>query len=382
MTLGLSALVLVAGFATNTLLAHEIRPSIAELSVGFDGEIGEIRVSIALNLESVIARIGPGHEDTSQSKNAKKYDILRSYSPLQLRTTFRDHHERFLNGVTLNADGIRLGMAISTVNIPPVGDLDLARTSTVILSGKLPALARNLTWAWAREFGSSVIRIKGTRIENPNEQVVVFASFLRDGKESEPIPVKGLVPQTTIKVTSDYLETGFTHILPKGLDHILFVVGLFLLSTRLSSLVWQISSFTIAHTLTLGLAMAGVIELSPRIVEPLIAASIVYVGVENAFTSNLHRWRPVVVFAFGLLHGLGFAGVLTEIGLQPAHFLVGLVAFNVGVELGQLTIIASCFLAVGLWFREKSWYRTIITTPGSLLIALVGAWWFFERVYQ
>ena len=108
--------------------------------------------------------------------------------------------------------------------------------------------------------------------------------------------------------------------------------------------------------------------------------SIVYVAVENLFTSKLHPWRPVIVFAFGLLHGLGFAGILTEIGLPPSDFILGLIAFNVGVELGQLAVIALAFLAVG-WFINQSWYRARVVVPASLAIAAMGAWWCVERVF-
>jgi hypothetical protein len=117
------------------------------------------------------------------------------------------------------------------------------------------------------------------------------------------------------------------------------------------------------------------------IVEPLIAASITYVAIENIFTSGLTRWRPFIIFGFGLLHGLGFASVLGEIGLPDGQFVPALIGFNVGVELGQITVISLAFIAVGAWFRHKPWYRARISLPASGLIAAVGAWWFFERVF-
>ena len=140
------------------------------------------------------------------------------------------------------------------------------------------------------------------------------------------------------------------------------------------------TSFTLAHTITLALSIYGVLSLAPTIVEPLIALSIVYVGVENILTRELKPWRVVVVFLFGLLHGLGFAGVLTEIGLPRSEFLPALIAFNVGVELGQLAVIGIAFLAVGLWYRNRPWYRQRVTIPGSVLISLVGLYWFMERI--
>ena len=129
--------------------------------------------------------------------------------------------------------------------------------------------------------------------------------------------------------------TGFEHILPLGVDHILFVLGLFLLAAAWRPLLWQVSAFTLAHTMSLALSIAGVVSLPSRLVETLIAASIAYVAIENLATTKMQPWRPVLVFAFGLLHGLGFASVLRELGLPDGEWVSALVSFNVGVELGQ-----------------------------------------------
>lgn len=184
--------------------------------------------------------------------------------------------------------------------------------------------------------------------------------------------------ETVGEVVRNYLELGFVHIIPLGFDHILFVIGLFLLSPRLRELLWQISAFTVAHTLTLALGVTGVVSLPAAIVEPLIALSIVWVGVENLLTGRLHRWRIGVVFCFGLLHGLGFAGVLSEIGLSGTHFYSALLSFNVGVELGQLAVIVLCFLALG-WARQHAAYHRRVVVPASYAIALVAAYWVVER---
>ncbi len=192
---------------------------------------------------------------------------------------------------------------------------------------------------------------------------------------------RAVVPLSRWSIVRLYLRLGFTHILPRGLDHVLFVLGIFLLCVELKPVLWQVSAFTLAHTITLALTVYGVVSLPPRIVEPLIALSIVYVAVENVFTSKLHAWRPVVVFCFGLLHGMGFAGVLTEIGLPRSEFVPALLSFNLGVECGQLTVILAAFLAFGLPFRRKPWYRRRIVIPGSLLIAAVGLYWSVQRVF-
>lgn len=182
-----------------------------------------------------------------------------------------------------------------------------------------------------------------------------------------------------IPVARRYLVLGVEHIVPKGLDHILFVLGLFLLSVRWRPLLAQVTAFTLAHSITLALSLYGVFRLPPYIVEPLIAASIAYVGIENMLTDKLHRWRPIVVFAFGLLHGLGFAGVLMELGLPPQHFVPALIFFNVGVEVGQLMVLAAAFAAVGL-FYTKAWYRPLIAVPASACIAMVALYWTIDRL--
>jgi HupE / UreJ protein len=175
-----------------------------------------------------------------------------------------------------------------------------------------------------------------------------------------------------------FLRIGFTHIIPEGLDHILFVLGLFLLAPRLKPLLIQVTAFTVAHSITLGLCMAEIVQLDPRVVETTIAASIAFVAIENICYKELKPWRWIVVFCFGLIHGLGFASALKELGLPKGNFFSALISFNVGVELGQLTVIAVA-AALTVWFWKKPWYRTAIVIPCSVIIAGVGLFWAVQR---
>jgi hypothetical protein len=177
-----------------------------------------------------------------------------------------------------------------------------------------------------------------------------------------------------------YVIVGFHHIVPEGQDHILFVLGLFLFSARIKPLLWQVSAFTVAHSITLGLAIYGVVRLPSAITEPLIAASIVFVAVENIFTREIKPWRYVVVFCFGLVHGLGFASAFADVGLPRQNFLVGLLGFNVGVECGQIAVITCAFLVIG-WFRNRPWYRCGIVIPASSVIALIALFWTVQRIF-
>ncbi|MEO1031626.1 MAG: HupE/UreJ family protein [Bacteroidota bacterium] len=177
-----------------------------------------------------------------------------------------------------------------------------------------------------------------------------------------------------------FIKAGIDHIVPKGLDHILFVLGLFFSSLIFRSLLWQVTAFTLAHTITLALAALDIVQVPSAIVEPLIALSIVWVAVENCLFKKTNKWRPLIVFGFGLLHGLGFAAVLGEYGLPKGNLVPSLLAFNIGVELGQLLVLIAAAALVS-FIRRKSWYRQRIQIPASIMIALVGLFWFVERVF-
>ena len=177
-----------------------------------------------------------------------------------------------------------------------------------------------------------------------------------------------------------FVGLGYVHILPHGLDHILFVLGLFFFSTRMRPLLWQVTAFTVAHSITLAVSLLGLITLQSRVVEPLIALSIAVVGLENVFFRQVEASRWLVVFAFGLVHGMGFAGVLGGLGLPEGGFWPALIGFNVGVELGQLSVIAAAF-ALTVWFRNKAWYFKGVVMPVSLMISAVGLYWAVTRAF-
>ena len=356
--------------AAHAVFAHEIRPAVVNMVLHGDGRY---EAEVRLNLEAMLAGIGAAHRDSDDSENAAGYNRLRRLPPAELQREFTLFERDFLRRTELRADAGRLYPEVRGLLIPVVGDLQLARDSVIRLGGRLPAGAQTLTWRWDASFGANVLRVDAGNVRE------LYTAYLQPGASSDAIALQGVAEQSTWDIFSNYLAIGFAHIVPKGADHILFVVGLFLLSPSWRVLLWQVTAFTVAHTITLALSMLGWVQLPATIVEPLIAASIVYVCVENLFHQHLTRWRPLVVFAFGLLHGLGFASVLTDIGLSPGHFVAGLVAFNVGVEFGQLTVLAVCFLLVGLWFRHRSWYRRVIAIPASLVIACIGSYWLLER---
>lgn len=355
--------------------AHEIRPAVVDINLD---ETGAYKISIKINLEAKISNIGNAHQDTDESNNAGLYDVLRDMPAESLAQEFLMFEDKLLENITLKINDQVQKLEIISIDIPDVGDIELARDSIVYIQSRLPEDAKAMTWQWDKSLGNVILRVSS------KDKPELYSAYLLDGKISENIPLS-IKQIKTINSTwnsfTNYVQVGFVHIVPKGLDHILFVIGLFLLSASLRPLLIQVTTFTIAHSVTLALGIYGIISVPSSIVEPLIAASIIYIGLENIYSDKLSKWRPLVIFLFGLLHGLGFASVLKEIGLSSGNYITSLIGFNVGVEVGQLSVIAACFLLVGVWFRHKKWYRQRVTVPASILISIVAIYWLIERTF-
>ncbi len=209
--------------------------------------------------------------------------------------------------------------------------------------------------------------------------LLIFCFFVCQPVSAHVI-VQELEKMSATDAAVEYMKLGYRHILPLGLDHIFFVLGLFLLSPKLKPVLWQATAFTLAHSVTLGLAMYHLINPPAHIVEPLIALSILYVSMENILSPRLKASRIGIVFLFGLVHGMGFAGALGQLGLPPNAYLLSLVMFNVGVELGQLTIILLAYFLMARWFRNRPWYRKAFVIPISTVIAVVAGIWTIQRI--
>jgi hydrogenase/urease accessory protein HupE len=280
----------------------------------------------------------------------------------------------FTERVSLYFDDVRVDVTAEYIPVDPnlPVDPDDPPLGTMRLQGQIPEDARTFRWSYGYIMDPYPMLIQAGEGE-------WITSWVNGQNDSETFEFMALRPPTRWMVAQTYLGLGFTHILPKGLDHILFVIGIYLLSPRWRPIVAQVSTFTIAHTITLGLTIYGVLSLPSRVVEPLIALSIAYVAIENLVTSELKPWRIALVFGFGLLHGMGFAGVLANLGLPQSEFLAALLSFNLGVEVGQLVVIGMMFVAIGR-LRNKAWYRQAAVVPLSVLIAAVGLYWTVTRL--
>ena len=237
----------------------------------------------------------------------------------------------------------------------------------------IPTHAKAFTWRYSRAYATYALSLT-------NEGQVTDRQWIEGDATSKPFMLsRAVVPPTRTEVIGQYLALGFTHIIPEGLDHILFVLGMFLLTKRVRDVLAQVTAFTLAHSITLGLTMYGAVSLSPRIVEPAIAVSIAYIAIENVFATRVKPWRVAVVFCFGLLHGMGFAGALKDLGLPRSQFLPALVSFNAGVECGQLTVIVVAFALFAYWWQSRTWYRQRLVVPASMAIGAVGLFWAVQR---
>ncbi|MBV2360941.1 HupE/UreJ family protein [Thalassococcus sp. CAU 1522] len=404
--------------------AHEVRPAIGDLSA----TDGQVTLELRLSVEPLLAGANlEGVEDTNDTDESDAVDALRMLDATALRDRLTQALPDLLASMPLTVDAAPVPLQATRIETEDVGNPDLPRETLLVLQGDLPAGAQTLEMNWPASFGTLILRQMG--VDEP------YTGYLT-GQPSGPIQIAGGDALTNAGAFFGYIPVGFDHILPKGLDHILFVLGLFFLAARIGPLLWQVSAFTLAHTVTLALGALEIVTVSASIVEPIIAASIVYVAVENIVSDKLHRWRPAVVFGFGLLHGLGFASVLGEFGLPQGQFIAALIGFNIGVEIGQLTVIAVAFLLVwwalqvdrgraqelpaqvfygaaviglalaGYWIggeaRVLLWplaglsllclvsvslvdrmeaYRRFVSIPASCVIAAVGAWWVVERVF-
>jgi hydrogenase/urease accessory protein HupE len=359
-----AVVVLLCGAA---IRAHEIGTT--RVSVVFhegrqyDVEIVTDAAALVEKLEAVTDRPSPA--DTGPS-------ALHS-SLMKFDETFRERVK-----LRFDASDDRPGVVFA---VAPGADGSSAPIATIRLTGTVPRDARHFTWSYGWTFASYALTVRHASKVSGTSDIFPVTEWLEGGQSSAPFALTAPAPiPDRLGVAWRYLKLGFTHIVPHGLDHMLFVLGIYLLSGRARSVLSQVTAFTVAHSITLGLSMYGIVAVSPRLVEPLIALSIAYVAIENVFLSELRSWRVALIFIFGLLHGMGFAGALRELGLPRGEFATALLTFNAGVEAGQLAVIGAAFLLVGWHCANRAWYRSRIVVPASVLIACTSVYWTIERL--
>lgn len=379
----LSTLMMFTLWCAQSVNAHEVRPAVADVMV--DGN--QMNVDILLTAETLLAGIDVSSvADTDEAPEAAEYDRLRALDAAALEVQIKADWPILRAGFMAKGAG---ELQLVGVEVTPESNLEIPRDTKLMLSAELPEGDGPVAFGWVAKNGGLVVR--------HGEGDGAYAALLDGGEVSADLPRMGTVEESTGAVFWRFIVSGFDHIIPKGLDHILFVLGLFFFSLHWRPLLGQVTAFTLAHTVTLGMATVGVINIPGSAmwaVEALIALSITYVAIENIIRPRLGWWRIVVVFGFGLLHGLGFASVLGDFGLAQGQFILSLIAFNIGVELGQLAVILMAFaaLVIGTWAikrtdlpanevaaKDINVMHRAVSIVGSLVIAAIGIWWVIER---
>lgn len=364
--------IIVLCLITHLAHAHSIKPSIVEYRI-YDKNI---ELNLSINAEVFLSGIDASKFiDTANAPEVKLYDELRKLQIDELESKIRESIDTLKDSVYLNVDQKMLNLNLDKINVQDEKSKKNIRITKISFKTPVPEDGKTMTFAWKKELGSLIFRDFSMEIDNDGK---ASTTWLKAGEKTAPIP---LADRTSNLVTIIFSATqqGVKHIIPGGLDHILFVLGLFFFSYKIGPLLSQVTIFTIAHSITLILGSLGYIYLPPVFVEAIIAASIVWIGLENVVRTKLNISRIGVIFCFGLLHGLGFAYMFTQMGLEGSDYLINLFSFNLGVEVGQLLVLTPFILITPILSRI-SWYRVVISIPASIIIALFGVKMFIERV--
>jgi hydrogenase/urease accessory protein HupE len=284
----------------------------------------------------------------------------------------------FIDNITLtDSQGQKPGITLNTItdaNPPP--DLGIApgTHSTVKLTYAWKETPRDITIDY-HLFLSDVPTASclATILQDGDTQTFVFTP------ENRTLTLEQGAAPFWSQVKS-FVILGIGHILT-GYDHLLFLLALLALGGSFSYLLKVVSAFTVAHSITLSLATLDLIALPPRFVESVIALSIAYVAAENLWRKHdkAERWRGLLTFAFGLIHGMGFAGILQEMAIPKASLATSLISFNIGVELGQIAFLSVAFLVLS-FFKRWSWDGWI-RYGASLTAIAAGTFWFVQRAF-
>jgi hypothetical protein len=269
--------------------------------------------------------------------------------------------------VTVDLDGGRC--RIGRVRIGGAGTNETRATVEVDFACDASHGRLDITEDWSAFLGEHYQTLGNLRTASGERQVTF-------GEASRTVTVD--IDRTTATGWFDFVKLGVGHILT-GYDHLLFLVALLATARGAWSVVRIVTAFTLAHSVTLSAGALGIVTIPDRIIEPLIAATIVWVALENLFATEPDRRRWIWSFGFGLVHGLGFSSALNELGLRGAALVRGLVGFNLGVEIGQLLFVAM-FLPP-LMFLARGRGARLTPRIASLTVAMIGTYWLVKQIF-
>ena len=377
---GLCALLAGTGLSQ----AHEIRPALMEFQLS-DTAPDQLDFTLDMTAEIFLSGLDAGRlTNTDESAKSAEYDRYRALDAQILAEALRAGWPALANQIYVGNGDAKLALTLIDISVETGLEESQARQTKIKFNAGPIRRDQSLVLSWAPALGPLIVRQAAPAAQaqdSPSASPPLYAAYLTAGEKSDEIALTGVTQISVWDVVQRYLHSGFVHIIPMGVDHILFVLGLFLFSLSGRVLFYQISLFTLAHTLTLALSSLGIIRISAQIVEPLIALSIAYVAIEALWARRRFSvQRGGLIAGFGLLHGLGFASVLADFGLPEAQFLPALISFNIGVEVGQIVIVLPLYLLMR-WLRPSAgFYRVFIQIPASIIIAAIGLYWTAERL--
>lgn len=343
--------------------AHEVMPTIGDLTVTG----GELRLELALNAEAFATGVDlDAIEDINATDRSDVFDRLRALEPGELATEMKPVAEEMARRIDIRAGNLRLELKVAEIRIGETGNVELPRESLLVLRGELPDGRAPIVLTWPKGYGALILRQMGVEAG--------YTGMIEGGGSSGEILRGGAAPQSGWAVLVNYVPVGFAKIIPQGPEHILMMLGLFFFGTRRKALVWQVAMFAAALPVGLVLGTTGSVTIPATGLAALIGASIVIVAVGNILSQALNAARLFLVSGAGLVHGVGLAAALGSYGLPEGHGLIAVTGFALGAGLALLAVVAAAFLAVGLWFWTKRFYRAYIAIPASAVIAVIGVW--------
>ena len=366
--------IIISIFLCNTSIAHEIKPSIAD----FTYDKNYLNIEVRLNAELILSNIDASNiSNTNSSPLTEIYDRYRLLDKKDLENVILESWKDISSNIDIKINNKLKKIELINIDTQVVKNFEISRDTIISFRVLLNKSSEKFTFKWIKNYGPIILR-ENNDLKIEDELVT---EYLQSGTESDPIFFNDNNFRSMFTSFTKFFVLGIQHIIPKGLDHILFIFGLFLFSSSLNTLIKQITIFTIAHSITLIFVSLSLIKINPQIVEPIIALSIVYVGLENIFKNYIKEYmRYVVILFFGLLHGLGFALVLSDIGYRSSKLFLNLISFNIGIEVAQISIILFLYLLVAIKFANNKYYRIAFQIPSSIFIASIGLYWFIERI--
>ena len=356
----------------NNLSAHEIKPAIVE----FNKVKNQINIVLKFNAEAFLANIDASdYKETINFSNSIKYSELRLLPGEILKEKVFESRDQIINSIFIKTSKKQLNLKLVEINVLEEKNIEKVRFTKVYLKTEIKFIETPITFSAKKIFGPLIFKNFSNIDKNTDKPQ---SQWLKPGNQTSNLGILQVKNNTT-NFSILGIWNGILQIILYGFDHILFILGLFFFSHKLKPLLIQVTTFTIAYSITLIFGGLGYITISPLIIEVIIAASIIWIGFENLFRKKIKVSRLGVIFTFGLVHGFGFASMFKPKGLEGTDYYLNLLSFNIGIELGLLITLLPLIILIPL-FNRLSWYRILIAMPASIIIALFGVEMFIDRI--